>query len=418
MDTGAQLTVMNEKELQVLGIKKDSIFPLSMTVNTVTKSAVHLLGGVFLIFSACDPLTGEIRHTRQLCYISSAVQGIYLSNEACEDLGCVSKQFPEVGQCNSVEKAKIPKSTGKCNNSGIEDTTPCSCPRRELPPVEIPKLPCDPTPENVPKLKQFILDFYKASAFNCCERQPLPLIQEAPPLRLFVDPEATPIAVSKPGVIPLHWIDQVKEGLERDEKLGVVEKVPVNEPVVWCSRMLVTPKHDGTPRRVIDYTQLNKHAPRQTHHTRSPFHIAVTVPGNTFKSVLDNWHGYHSVPIDPTDRALTTFITPFGRYRYKTTPQGLLSAGDGYTQRMGLITKDLTNFESCVDDSIIWDDSIEENFNRVCNFIKTCASAGCIFNPSKFQFDSKEVDFLGFIITATGIKPQDQFIRNIKSLQN
>ena len=112
----------------------------------------------------------------------------------------------------------------------------------------------------------------------------------------------------------------MKEGLERDEKLGVVEKVPVNEPVVWCSRMLVTPKHDGTPRRVIDYTQLNKHAPRQTHHTRSPFHIAVTVPGNTFKSVLDNWHGYHSVPIDPTDRALTTFITPFGRYRYKTTP--------------------------------------------------------------------------------------------------
>ena len=147
-------------------------------------------------------------------------------------------------------------------------------------------------------------------------------MEKAPPLRLFVDPEASPVAVSSPGTVPIHWEQQVRQGLERDVQLGVIEKVPVNQPVTWCSRMLVTPKNDGSPRRVIDYSQLNKHAPRQTHHTKSPYQIAASIPGNKVKSVLDNWHGYHSVPIDPQDRHLTTFLTRMAAINTEQLPRG------------------------------------------------------------------------------------------------
>ena len=68
------------------------------------------------------------------------------------------------------------------------------------------------------------------------------MMENSPPLRLFVDPVASPYAVTSPAKIPLHWDQQVKAGLDRDVSLGVIEKVPVNEPVKWCSRMLVTPK--------------------------------------------------------------------------------------------------------------------------------------------------------------------------------
>ena len=158
----------------------------------------------------------------------------------------------------------------------------------------------------------------------------------------------------------------MKAGLDRDVQLGVLEKVGVNEPVMWCSRMVITPKTDGSPRRVIDFTPVNKHAPRQLHHTKSPFQIVTAVPGNTVKTVLDNWHGYHSVPIHQSDKHLTTFITPYGRYRYRTAPQGFISAGDAYAQRMDIIVEDTENYDHCVDDSILWDTSIEENFFRVC----------------------------------------------------
>ena len=77
-------------------------------------------------------------------------------------------------------------------------------------------------------------------------------------------------------------------GLDRDVKLGVLEKVGVNEPVSWCSRMVITPKTNGSPRRVIDFTPVNKNAPRQLHHTKSPSNIVMGVPGKTVKTVLDN----------------------------------------------------------------------------------------------------------------------------------
>ena len=92
----------------------------------------------------------------------------------------------------------------------------------------------------------------------------------SPPLRLFVDEDATPVAIHTPRQVPLHWQADVQRGLDRDCELGVLEKVPVNDPVTWCHPMVITPKSDGSPRRVVDYTGLNKHAPRQTHHTETP----------------------------------------------------------------------------------------------------------------------------------------------------
>ena len=133
------------------------------------------------------------------------------------------------------------------------------------------------------------------------------------------------------------------------------------------------------------------------------------------KTVVDCWHGYHSVPLHPADRHLTTFLTPWGRYRYITTPQGLLSAGDGYTHRKADIMAGFADCKTCVDDSIIYDDDIETNFYRTGQFLDQGARGGCTFNPRKFQFSEREVTFLGFLVTDTGIKPTPGFLDSIMS---
>ena len=63
------------------------------------------------------------------------------------------------------------------------------------------------------------MERYASSAFNVCERQPLPLMDTAPPLRLFVDQQATPTAVMSPPTLPIHWQQPVKESLDRDASL-------------------------------------------------------------------------------------------------------------------------------------------------------------------------------------------------------
>ena len=115
-------------------------------------------------------------------------------------------------------------------------------------------------------------------AFNCCEHQKLPLMKGSPPLKLHIDHAAPPIAVHVPAQVPLHWQLPVKAGLDRDCRLGVLERVPLNIPTKWQHRMVVVAKHDGSPRRTVDYRNLNKHTPRQTHHTPSPWSLASSIP--------------------------------------------------------------------------------------------------------------------------------------------
>ena len=378
-DTGAQMTVIPVDLLNKIKVKTSSIFPIACGLNTVTAAPVDLIGGILLKFTATNPNTGISRTTSQLAYVSKSIKSIYLSREACSDLGTIPENFPEIGSCKHTDDlqagwevataaqlqqaiARIEASITKCTNTGVigPDDKPCSCPTRTKPPTDTPVMPCEPTEANLPILKQFILDRFKSSAFNCCERQPLPTMSGMPPMRLFVDNNARPVAVHTASPVPVHWKNAVKGGLDRDERLGVIERVPLNDPVTWTSRMVVTPKADGSPRRVIDFQPVNSHAPRQTHYNRSPWTIASSVPANKCKSVLDAWHGYHSVPLHPADRSLTTFLTPWGRYRYRTTPQGFLSAGDGHGQRMDMILGDnFPDSDRCVDDSIIWSDRDE-----------------------------------------------------------
>ena len=102
---------------------------------------------------------------------------------------------------------------------------------------------------------------------------------------------------------------KVKSQLDSGVYLGITEPVTQGTPTTWCSRMIVVPKKDGTPRRTEDLQKLNKSTYRETHHTPSPLNIVNGIPAGKKKTVLDAWNGYHSVLLTPEARNATTFIT-------------------------------------------------------------------------------------------------------------
>ena len=65
------------------------------------------------------------------------------------------------------------------------------------------------------------------------------------PLPIPVKAGAKPVAIHTPVPVPMHWEDQVYKDLMRDVALGVIEPVPVNTPVTWCSRMIIGRDHAG-----------------------------------------------------------------------------------------------------------------------------------------------------------------------------
>ena len=191
-------------------------------------------------------------------------------------------------------------------------------------------------------------------------------------MKLIIDKTAHSVAVHKAIPVPIHFQDQVKEGLDRDVRLGVIEKVPAGTPTTWCHRMIACPKKDGTPRRTVDFQQLNRFALRETHNSESPYHLARQVPRNVKKTVTDAWNGYHGVKMYKCDRHLTTFITPWGRYRYIRCPQGYIASGDAYTSRYDLIIEGVERYAKCVDDTILWSQSIEDSFTQTAQYLELC----------------------------------------------
>ena len=92
--------------------------------------------------------------------------------------------------------------------------------------------------------------------------------------------------------------------------------------------MVVVAKKSGKPRRTVDLSPLNKHYLMKTNSTEVPFFQVSCVKPGTFKSVLNAWNGYHAVELEEDSRNLTSFITPFGTYRYRRVPQGQSGSGD------------------------------------------------------------------------------------------
>ena len=340
------------------------------------------------------------------------------------DLGIVSPSFPSVGAAADPAVTQQPptRSTerhGSINAGGLAQNTDsidsCSCPPRTVVPVRPVALPFECTPANNSKMEAWLLQRFASSTFNTCPHRPLPCMT-GPPVEIHMEDGVIPRAVHTAAPVPIHWHEQVLSDLKRDEALGVIERVPYGEPVSWCHRMVVTRKHNGTPRRTVDISRLNKHCKRETFPTESPFHLARRVPKGTWKTDSDAWNGYHSVPLRQSYRHLTTFITPFGRWRYTRAPQGFLSSGDGYNRRFDAILSDFERKERCVDDTIHYDTDLQTHWWRTIDFLIRVGQAGTgiVLKAEKFHFARRIVDFAGFRISDETIESLPKYMDAIR----
>ena len=197
-----------------------------------------------------------------MTYITDSSERIFLSRDACIQLGMISESFPTVGEVHS--NCTIQHDPG-AKGHGINAL--CGCPARATPPPLPSNLLFPATDANRGKLETYLVEYYKSSTFNTCDHQMLPMMT-GPPMSLMIDPDADPVAFHTPIPIPLHWQEEVKAGLDQDVRLGVLEPVPIGTPVTWCHRMVICAKKTGKLRRTVDFQPLNAHATREIHHTQ------------------------------------------------------------------------------------------------------------------------------------------------------
>ena len=410
-DTGCQSCLAGTNLLNSLGLTTKSIIPVKTKMRNASSEHIKLLGAIFLNLSGLGTDNCEIS-TKQMTYITDCTTTFFLSREACADLGIIPKTFPTIGDAFKNQPAEVPHLLAATNpTTPTNHTAPCGCPKRTEPPL--PPLPPVPaTDSNRQILQDFLLNYFGPSTFNTCEHQPLPRMT-GPPMKLMIDTNATPVAHHTPYRVPIHLQESTKKGLDKDVKLKVLEPVPDNAPVEWCHRMVVCTKKDGEARRTVDFQALNKHASRETHHTPSPFHLARAVPNHVKKTTCDAKDGYHSVALTEKSCDYTQFITQWGRYRYLVAPQGYIASGDAFTRRYDSITAGVRSMVRCIDDTLLWASDTEEAFRQVTEYLYLCGKNGIVLNPKKFTFAADEVEFAGFEISMTDVRPCRRFLKAI-----
>ena len=203
-DTGCHSCLAVLKVMKKLGLSVRDLILVDIEMHAANNNNIHILGATILRLSGKNNKGGE-HSTRQIVYMTDNTDKLFLSREACADLGIIPNTFPTIGD------AKDTRST----NSITSTDTPtqqqeCQCPRQTKPPP-ILTLPFPATEANREKLQQYLLDYYGSSTFNTSKRQALPLM-DSPPMRLIIDPNATPVTHHSPIPVPLHWQDAVNCG--------------------------------------------------------------------------------------------------------------------------------------------------------------------------------------------------------------
>ena len=403
-DTGCSTLCAGDNIRSKLRIPRSCLMSSSVTLRTADGKKLTVMGALPVEVS----VPGTTKSSKQVLHIVKELTGLFLSKLCLSDLGSISSNFPLP---DGISMASI--STQKAEQTCGAVLAECGCPRRERAP-DPPALPFPAVPENIQKLKNFIINHYSTSTMNLCPHQKLPEC-DGPPLHFTLKPGAVPHAVYTPATIPVHWGEVVKAQIDRDVELGILTPVPPNEPAIWQHRMVVVKKHNGTPRRTVDMKKLNDASLRHSYPMLSPYQKAMTVPANSYKTVTDAWEGYHSVPLDEESSKMTRFITPWGSYRYLRGPQGYESSGDAYNLRYDEITEGVKNIIRQVDDSLLYDPTIADNFRSTVDYFTLTGRAGILQSPAKFQFCQQEVTWSGFVIGKDFVKPMNHISSSIRN---
>ncbi|CAL8135979.1 unnamed protein product [Orchesella dallaii] len=375
-DTGADVDAISIQDIISLGEHaKDQLIPETQEVYAANGSSLGPVGSIHATLNL------NHRSYQTVVRVFDKLTTPLLSKKGCIALGLISSEWPH----SELETEKNPI-------GGEENLNIISVGKKELSVTNLPSTEAEEIKEKL--LKQL------GVAFDDSTLKPM----TGAPMKIDLIPDAKPCRRYKTYTIPFHWREQVQQQLDDMKTKGIIEPVPVGESVDWCHPMVIVPKKDTTePRITVDLTGLNKYLRRPVYPVKVLREVIARIPpGNKYFTTLDARHGYWQVPLDEDSKKLTTFITPWGCFRYCRNVMGLISAGDEHNRRGDDAIRGISNVEKVVEDILIYDEDLKTHTSRVTEVIQRCINHGMTLNAKKFQFARHEVDWCGYRINQDG----------------
>ncbi|KAG7173720.1 Transposon Tf2-9 polyprotein-like 3 [Homarus americanus] len=120
--------------------------------------------------------------------------------------------------------------------------------------------------------------------------------------------------------------------------------------------------------------------------------------------------------LTPESRDIATFSCDSGIYRYKVLVMGIASVAEQGQRLLQQILQKCPNCQNGADDILVWGKDTSEYNSALEKVLQKLKENNLTISQHKSVFHIDEVEFHGFTVSKEGIKPTDEKIEAVKSL--
>ena len=202
-----------------------------------------------------------------------------------------------------------------------------------------------------------------------------------------------------------------KAELDRLMKEGIITRV--HEHTEWINSIVPVMKEDGSLRLCLDLKDLHKAIERNQWYARTLNDILPELVQSKYFTVKDATTGFWHILLDFRSSLLTTFNTPWGKYRWLRMPFGLKVSGDVFQERLDRVLRLVPGVLGIADDIVIYGATEITHDGTVLVLCETARLNNLSLNSKKMQFKSTDCKFFGHRLTPDGIKVDPKKIKAI-----
>ena len=247
-------------------------------------------------------------------------------------------------------------------------------------------------------------------------------------VKMDIDTGDSPLVSSRPYTLPLKHYEWVQREIESLECAGVITKSMSK----WASPIVIDPKNSapGEPpkrRLCVDFRKVNKLQQEVITAGKTKGQISihplpkidemyVKLKGAKVFSVIDLRSGYDHIALGKSSRAKTTFVMPFGKYKFLMVPFGLDQAPAYFQLLMNKVLKGLKFAMTYLDDIIIFSQDELQHLEHLEIVFSHLREAGLKMKCSKCDFFKSEIHYLGHLISSEGNSPLPNKLDSIRHM--
>ena len=183
----------------------------------------------------------------------------------------------------------------------------------------------------------------------------------------------------------------------------------------WASPVCLVKKPDGSYRFCIDYRRVNAVSRKDAFPAPEVQDAIDSLRGSRWFATLDLLNGYWQLGMTDRAKERSAFCTRRGLFQFRRLPFGLSGAPATFCRLMSTVLGDYLGVLCLcyLDDVIVFAKTQQELLQKLDKIFQRLSQYGLKIKPSKCVLFRTEIQFLGHLITTSGVQPLPDKVKAI-----